>query len=113
VHRRLGRCFRENAIRSPGNPESALGYELQALSAVIQQASRRRAAMTTERPVPASKSPVPGSARKGDIDVRSTDARGKQADEVESHAERAKEEGSGAERPKGEAEGAMKDQTGR
>jgi hypothetical protein len=32
---------------------------------------------------------IPGSARKGSIDMRSTDANGKQADEVQSHAERA------------------------
>ena len=58
---------------------------------------------------------VPGSSRDGPIDTRSTDAHGKQADEVKSHAERA------AEKPKtegptpksGEVRGALKDETAR
>lgn len=69
--------------------------------------------MAQEKPVPAGKSPVPGSAKKEDIDLRSTDARGRQADDVESHAERAGKKGAGTGHPSGEADGAMKDQTGR
>lgn len=65
-----------------------------------------------EKPVPASKTPIPGSAKKEDIDLRSTDAGGRQADEVESHAERARKQPDGR-RQTGEARGALKDQTGR
>jgi hypothetical protein len=38
--------------------------------------------------MPVYKNDVPGSARKGSIDTRSTEANAKQADEVQSHAER-------------------------
>lgn len=55
---------------------------------------------------------VPGSSRKGPIDTRSTDANGKQADEVESHAERAAKKPADPQRPTGEASGALKDQVG-
>ncbi|MBR0655260.1 hypothetical protein [Plastoroseomonas arctica] len=54
----------------------------------------------------------PGSSRKGDIDTRSTDANGKQADEVETHAERAGKKPDGAKKPDGETSGALKDQVG-
>jgi hypothetical protein len=57
--------------------------------------------------------PNPGSSRKGDIDTRSTDAHGKQADEVKSHAERAKERPAKDGAPDDETSGAMKDQTAR
>ncbi|MES2713281.1 MAG: hypothetical protein V4653_17010 [Pseudomonadota bacterium] len=56
---------------------------------------------------------VPGSARKGDIDMRSTDADGKQADEVQSHAERAKKQPADGDKPRDETKGAFKDQVGR
>lgn len=56
---------------------------------------------------------VPGSSRRGNIDTRSTDANGQQADEVKSHAERAKEKGAETSSRAGEVAGAMKDQTGR
>ncbi|RVT97880.1 hypothetical protein EOD42_08810 [Rhodovarius crocodyli] len=57
--------------------------------------------------------PNPGSSKKGDIDTRSTDAHGKQADEVESHAERAKRNQRPKAKPDGETAGALKDQTAR
>jgi hypothetical protein len=62
--------------------------------------------------MPDYKNDIPGSARKGSIDMRSTDANGKQADEVQSHAERA------ASKPRktgrsGEVAGALKDETAR
>jgi hypothetical protein len=57
--------------------------------------------------------PNPGSAKKGKIDLRSTDANGKQADEVRSHAEKAAEKPAEKSRGAGEAAGAMKDQTAR
>jgi hypothetical protein len=62
--------------------------------------------------MPDYKNDIPGSARKGSIDMRSTDAKGKQADQVQSHAERA------AEKPRktgrsGEVAGALKDETAR
>ncbi|MBR0667090.1 hypothetical protein GXW71_22200 [Roseomonas hellenica] len=69
--------------------------------------------MADEKPVPASKSPVPGSAKKEGIDLRSTDAHGKQADDVKSHAERARKKETGTKHPSGEPDGAMKDQTAR
>lgn len=61
------------------------------------------------------KKKVPGSARDGGIDTRSTDAGGRQADEVKSHAERAAE----APPPRkpaprdGEVSGALRDRTER
>ena len=60
-----------------------------------------------------SAAPVPGSSRKDTLDTRSTDANGKQADEVESHAERAKKKPADAIVPDGETSGAFKDQTAR
>lgn len=57
--------------------------------------------------------PNPGSSKKGDIDTRSSDANGKQADEVKSHAERAQEKPAKGPREAGEAAGALKDQTAR
>lgn len=56
---------------------------------------------------------VPGSSRRGNIDTRSTDARGKQADEVKSHAERAKGKPAEKSNRAGEAAGALKDETAR
>lgn len=55
---------------------------------------------------------VPGSSRQGDIDTRSSDANGKQADEVESHAERASKKPADARKPDGETSGAFRDQVG-
>jgi len=56
----------------------------------------------------------PGGSRKGDIDTRSTDVNGQQADEVESHAERAnRKKPADGSHPDGEASGAFKDQVGR
>ena len=55
---------------------------------------------------------VPGSSRQGAIDTRSTDANGKQADEVESHADRAGKKPADERKPDGEASGALKDQVG-
>ncbi|WP_424810999.1 hypothetical protein [Roseococcus sp. YIM B11640] len=57
--------------------------------------------------------PNPGSSKKGDIDTRSTDAYGKQADEVKSHAERAREKPAKKPSEAGEAAGALKDETAR
>ncbi|WP_421991032.1 hypothetical protein [Roseococcus sp.] len=57
--------------------------------------------------------PNPGSSRKGGIDTRSTDANGKQADEVKSHAEKAAEKPAQKSNRAGETAGTMKDQTGR
>ncbi|MBR0664426.1 hypothetical protein GXW71_08670 [Roseomonas hellenica] len=65
------------------------------------------------KPVPASKQPIPGSAKKDNIDLRSTDAHGRQADEVESHTERAKKKVEGETHRAGETSGAFKDQTAR
>lgn len=59
------------------------------------------------------KQDVPGSAKRGNIDTRSTDASGQQADEVKSHAERAKEKGPEKSNRAGEAAGALKDETAR
>jgi hypothetical protein len=62
-----------------------------------------------------TKKPVPGSARVGNMDTRSTDVGGKQADEVESHSERAGKKPSDKEKSepvRDEAAGAMKDQVG-
>lgn len=63
---------------------------------------------------------IPGSSRDGDIDTRSTDASGPQADEVVSHAERVKADTTTQKdgtRPRGKARdersGALKDQTAR
>jgi len=58
---------------------------------------------------------VPGSSRHGPIDTRSTDAHGKQADEVKSHAERAAEkpDAQGPDRKRDEVSGALKDETAR
>ena len=56
--------------------------------------------------------PNPGSSKKGGIDTRSSDAKGKQADEVKPHAERAAETPAGP-APRGdETKGAFKDQVG-
>lgn len=57
--------------------------------------------------------PNPGSSRKGPIDTRSTDAHGRQADEVKTHAERAKEKPAETSNRAGEAAGALKDETAR
>jgi hypothetical protein len=62
-----------------------------------------------------TKKPVPGSSRVGNMDTRSTDVGGKQADEVASHAERAQKKPSTkaeSEPARDEAAGAMKDQVG-
>jgi len=56
--------------------------------------------------------PNPGSSKKGPIDTRSTDANGKQADEVKSHAQKADEKPSKASPGQGEVAGALKDQVG-
>ena len=58
---------------------------------------------------------VPGSSRHGEIDTRSSDAKGKQADEVTPHAERAAQRppDTPAPKEKGEAPGALRDQTAR
>ncbi|TCH96621.1 hypothetical protein EJV46_18715 [Roseococcus sp. SYP-B2431] len=55
---------------------------------------------------------IPGSSKKGDIDTRSTDANGKQADEVKPHSERAGETPSKKSPRQGEVGGALKDQVG-
>ena len=61
-----------------------------------------------------TKRDVPGSSRKGSIDARSSDAAGRQADEVTTHAQRAKAK---PDRPTGrkrdETAGALKDETAR
>ncbi|MBS7810299.1 hypothetical protein [Roseococcus pinisoli] len=57
--------------------------------------------------------PNPGSSKKGDIDLRSSDAQGKQADEVKSHAEKASDKPAEKSPRAGETAGALKDQTGR
>jgi hypothetical protein len=62
--------------------------------------------------MPDYKNEIPGSAKKGSIDTRSTDANGMQADQVQSHAERA------AAKPRktgqsGEVAGSLKDETAR
>jgi hypothetical protein len=57
--------------------------------------------------------PHPGSAKKGDIDLRSTDANDRQADEVKSHAQKASEKPAKKSHRAGETAGAMKDQTAR
>jgi hypothetical protein len=62
--------------------------------------------------MPDYKNDIPGSARKGSIDTRSTDANGKQADQVKSHAERAAAKPREASRS-GEVAGALKDETAR
>lgn len=67
----------------------------------------------SKQTTPSSKQPIPGSAKKGNIDLRSTDAHGRQADEVESHAERAKTKGDGETHRDGETSGAFHDQTAR
>jgi hypothetical protein len=60
---------------------------------------------------------VPGSSRDGGIDSRSTDASGKQADQVKSHATLANEDRRRASdsdaKDQGERAGAMKDRTAR
>ena len=57
---------------------------------------------------------VPGSARDGSIDTRSSDAGGKQADEVKSHADRAAETPPRKPIPRdGEVSGALRDRTER
>lgn len=60
----------------------------------------------------ADEKPVPGSSKKGDIDLRSTDANGKQADDVKSHAEIAGEKPAAKPAKSGEVGGALKDQVG-
>lgn len=57
--------------------------------------------------------PNPGSSKKGSIDTRSTDANGRQADEVKPHARRASDKPPEKENRAGEVAGAMKDQTAR
>jgi hypothetical protein len=63
---------------------------------------------------PASK-PVPGSAKVGEHDLRSTDLSGRKADDVTPHSERASQEKTPAAKPdaSGEVAGALKDQVGR
>ena len=59
------------------------------------------------------KKPNPGSAKKGDIDLRSSDVSGKQADEVKSHSDRASDKGPNKPGASGETAGALKDQSSR
>jgi hypothetical protein len=56
---------------------------------------------------------IPGSSDKGSINTRSTDANGKQADEVKPHSEIASEQPAEENPPSGEAAGALRDQVGR
>jgi hypothetical protein len=59
--------------------------------------------------------PVPGSAKVGQHDLRSTDLSGRKADAVTPHSERASREKKPDPRPdaSGEVAGALKDQVGR
>lgn len=66
----------------------------------------------TKRPA----KPVPGSAKVGEHDLRSTDLSGRGADEVASHSERAsrgKKPDKKTPPASGEVEGAFKDQVGK
>lgn len=57
--------------------------------------------------------PNPGSAKKGKIDLRSSNANGNQADEVEPHSDRAARKPSKDQSERDETRGALKDQTER
>ncbi len=64
--------------------------------------------------MPEKKRDVPGSSRKGPIDARSTDANGRQADEVTPHAARANaKKNPRARRKRDETQGAFRDETAR
>ncbi|MDB5411815.1 MAG: hypothetical protein JWR10_150 [Rubritepida sp.] len=58
------------------------------------------------------KTNIPGGSKRGDIDSRSSDASGRQADEVKPHSDKASEKPAEKSSGSGEVGGALKDQVG-